>query len=137
MNARHVAVAIVLGTMVHGRSWAAGDNCAAAKQLIHVARTDFPGLRSLKMQPGKCAFRPTEFKCRWSFPGDSYSLAEAQSAALTQCAAAQASSAPVRTRRGETLIALEEDLSLLVGPAQIDSGDWTVSMRIVAGNPPK
>ncbi|MEO7635153.1 MAG: hypothetical protein ABIS38_05850 [Sphingomicrobium sp.] len=101
-------------------------------RLIRQARTDFPSLRSLKMQPGVCTLRRTEYRCGWAFPGDAFGAAEAQAAALVQCASTVAATAPRKLKRGETAVALESDLSLIVGAPAIDSGQWLVTLRIVA-----
>ena len=127
-----VTTAILGGTLLATPLAAATDHCAATSQLARTARTDFPALGKLRMQPGICTLRQTEYKCRWAFPGDAFGVAEAQAAHLLQCATGQSSTPPQKLKRGETAIALESDLSLIVGEPKIDDGQWQVTLRIVA-----
>ncbi len=127
-----ITTAVLCGTLLATPLAAANDPCAATSRLAQVARSDFAALKSLKMQPGICTLRQTEYKCRWAFPGDAFGVAEAQAANLLQCAAGESASPPQKLKRGETAIALEEDLSLIVGAPRIDMGQWLVTLRIVA-----
>lgn len=131
------AVAMLGGTLLATPLAAAPDPCAATSQLARTARTEFPALGKLKMQPGVCTLRPTEYKCRWAFPGDAFGVAEAQAAHLLQCAVGQSTTPPQKLKRGETAIALESDLSMIVGEPRIDDGQWQVTLRIVAAAAPK
>ena len=136
MNRVKLSIA-VLATALFGSSPAlATDGCGAMNHVVKTARNDFTALRSLKMQPGVCTLRSTEYKCRWTFPGDAFGTVEAQAASLVQCATIQTAEAPRKLKRGETLFALEPDLSLLVAKPEIDSGQWVIVMRILAGAAP-
>ncbi len=44
--------------------------------------------------------------------------------------------APRTLKRGQTLVALESDLWLVVAKPMIDLGQWVIEMRIVAGKAP-
>lgn len=136
MNLSKLATAMVATAMLSGPVAAATEACAPMKQVIKTARSDFPALRSLKMAPGICTFRSSEYKCRWAFPGDAFGIAEGQYGGLVQCAAAQAAEAPRKLKRGQTLVALESDLWLVVAQPEIDSGQWVIVMRIIAGAAP-
>ena len=127
-----VTIAILGGTLLATPLGAATEHCAATKQLAQTARYDFPALGKLKMQPGICTLRQTEYKCRWAFPGDAFGVAEAQATHLLQCATVQSKTPPQKLKRGETAIALESDLSMIVGAPKIDDGQWQVTLRIVA-----
>lgn len=135
MNFTRLATAM-LATALLSAPLAANENCAAMSHVVKTARNDFGALRSLKMQPGVCAFRASEYKCRWGFPGDAFGMAEAQAAAMLACAAAQSDTAPQKLKRGGMLVALEPDLSLVVAKPEIDDGRWVIVMRIVAGPAP-
>ena len=132
MRFGHIVAGVLTGVLLSAPLPAATDQCAAADQLIRMARTDFAGLRTLKMQPGVCTLRAADYKCRWAFPGDAFGVAEAQAAHLLSCAAAKSASPPQKLKRGETAIALESDLSMIVGAPQIDDGRWLVTLRILA-----
>ena len=136
MNLSKLATAIVATAMLSGPLAAANEACAPMNHVVRTARTDFPALRSLKMAPGICTFRSSEFKCRWAFPGDAFGTAEGQFQGMMQCAAAATAEAPRKLKRGQTLVALEPDLSLVVAEPAIDSGQWVIVMRIIAGTPP-
>jgi hypothetical protein len=114
----------------------ATEACAAMDQVMRLARNDFPSLRTLNMKPGICALRPTEFRCRWNFPGDAFAMAEAQAQMLNQCAAVKSAEAPRKLRRGETAVALESDLWVIVPKPAVDMGQWSVVLRIVAASDP-
>ena len=133
MRISQISLAAVAGALLSSPTLAAtADGCAPMNRLIQQARNDFPSLRSLKMQPGVCKLRADEFKCGWAFPGDAFGVAETQTAALVQCAAAKTGSLPQKLKRGDTAIELESDLSLIVGAPKIEDGRWLVTLRIVA-----
>lgn len=136
MNFSTLAATLVATAMLSGPVAAATQACGAMNNVVKTARSDFPALRSLKMQPGICTFRASEYKCRWTFPGDSFTAAEGQYQGMVQCAAAQTSESPRKLKRGETLVPLESDLWLGVAEPRIDSGQWVILMRIVAGEAP-
>jgi hypothetical protein len=136
MNFSKLAATLVATAMLSGPVAAASQACGAMNNVVRTARTDFPALRSLKMQPGICTFRSSEYKCRWVFPGDSFATAEGQFQGMVQCAAAQTADAPRKLKRGETLVALEPDLWMVLAEPQIDSGQWVILLRIVAGEAP-
>lgn len=127
-----ITTAVVGGTLLATPLSAASAQCAATSRLVQTARSDFAALGALRMQPGICTLRKAEYKCRWAFPGDAFAVAEAQAANLLHCAAGKSASPPQKLKRGETAIALEEDLSLIVGAPRIDMGQWLVTLRIVA-----
>lgn len=131
-----LAAVLVAAATLSGPVAAADQACAPMNHVVKTARSDFPALRSLKMKPGICTFRSTEFKCRWAFPGDSFGTAEGQFAGMVQCATAVTDEAPRKLKRGQTLVALEPDLWLVVAKPTIDLGQWVIEMRIVAGAAP-
>jgi len=136
MKFSKLAATLVATAMLSGPAAAASQACGAMNNVVRTARTDFPALRSLKMQPGICTFRSTEFKCRWAFPGDSFGTAEGQFEGMVQCATATSDEAPRKLKRGQTLVPLESDLWLVVAKPTIDLGQWVIEMRIVAGAAP-
>ena len=136
MNLSKLAVVLVATATMSGPVAGASEACAPMNHVIKIARSDFPALRSLKMKPGICTFRSTEFKCRWAFPGDSFGAAEGQFEGMVQCATATSDEAPRKLKRGQTLVALESDLWLVVAKPTIDLGQWVIEMRIVAGAAP-
>ena len=131
-----LAAVLVATATLSGPVAAANEACAPMNHVVKTARSDFPALRSLKMKPGICTFRSTEFKCRWAFPGDSFGTAEGQFEGMVQCATATSDEAPRKLKRGQTLVALESDLWLVVAKPTIDLGQWVIEMRIVAGAAP-
>lgn len=134
MKLRHPTLAMLLVASLWSApaSAAAGDDCRAMQQLISRARSDFPSLRELRMQPGVCSLRSAEYRCAWAFPGDSFGVAEAQSSAMVECAAKITSASRERLKGGKTRIELESDLSLLIADPTIESGQWQVMLRIIA-----
>lgn len=136
MNFSMLASSVLATAMLGAPLAAANQTCAAMNHVVKTARNDFTALRSLKMQPGSCAFRASEYKCRWAFPGDAFAVAEAQAAAMLECAAAETDAAPVKLKRGATLLSLEPDLSLVIAKPEIDDGRWVILIRIVAGAAP-
>lgn len=136
MNLGKLAAVLVATAMLSGPVAAANQACAPMNHVVKTARNDFTALRSLKMKPGICTFRSTEYKCRWAFPGDAFGTAEGQFEGMVQCAAAETAEAPRKLKRGQTLVALEPDLWLVVAKPEIDLGQWVIVMRIIAGPAP-
>lgn len=136
MNFSKLAATLVATAVLSGPAAAVSQACGAMNNVVKTARSDFPALRSLKMQPGICTFRSSEYKCRWAFPGDAFAVAEGQYQGMMQCAAGATAQSPRKLKRGETLVALEPDLWMVVAEPKIDSGQWVILMRIVAGKSP-
>jgi len=136
MDMIKLAAAMVATAMLSGPVAAANEACAPMNHVVTTARNDFPALRSLKMKPGICTFRSSEYKCRWAFPGDAFGPAEGQFESMVQCAAATTAEAPRKSKRGQTLVSLEPDLWLVLAKPEIDSGQWVIVMRIIAGPAP-
>lgn len=123
---------VVMGTSAHAA--APAQPCASMTALLHQAETDFASLRQKKLQAGKCSFRPSEFKCEWSFPSDAFAVAEAQTAQVSQCIAQRRGYKSVSAKRDEHRFTLEPDLSVVVAGPESDSGDWKVRLRIVSAD---
>lgn len=130
MKLKHFATGALTCALLNS-PLSAASHCAASSQLVQKARTDFAALRALNMRPGVCTLRAKTYSCSWAFPGDAFAVAEAQAAQLVQCATGESEEPPLKLKRGETAIALERDLSMIVGAPRIDNGQWLVTMRIV------
>jgi hypothetical protein len=108
---------------------APGD-CAAMVRLLHEARTDFPSLRQERMDPGKCSFSGTEYRCAWHFPGDRFDLSDAQATRLLQCVTGYPAAQPPKVKRGESAFAIDPDLTVIVPPPELDGEGWNVRLII-------
>lgn len=108
--------------------------CDPMAGLIRLARNDFQSLKMKKFDNGKCVFRGQEFRCEWSFPGDSYAIAEAQSEKVKRCALAAPRVTMLKATKDADQLALEEDLTLTVARPELDVGDWKVRLKILAAD---
>ena len=105
--------------------------CQALALLVSEAQTDFDSLRQKRYPGAACAFRQSEFKCGWGFPGDQYGAAETEAERLTRCASEIPESSLQNEKRDEAAFAIPPDLSVVVkGPYIPSSGRWTVQLLI-------
>ncbi len=127
-------VAIAAVSMVAAPAGAAdspADRCAALSYLLAQARTDFPSLKRTKFNAGRCSMIRQQFKCQWAFTGDRFEAAKDEAARLTECAA-QSGATPLKGKRGEAGFQVNPETSLFITGPQIDSGDWTLTLRIAS-----
>jgi hypothetical protein len=108
----------------------AGEDCAAMVSLLRQARTDFPSLREKKMDPGKCSFRASEYKCAWHFPGDKFDASDTQASRLVDCVAAYPASQRMKVRGREAAFAVDPDLTILIPAPELDDDGWNVTLTI-------
>jgi hypothetical protein len=130
----------ILSSALIGSAANAGSvrpECAALANLIRQARTDFPALRHKKMVAGKCAFRDTEYRCEWAFPGDAFAVSDAQAARLVQCLSIAPTAQSVKGKHGVNAFSVEPDLTVLVGLPELDDGNWKVRLRILSSWKPQ
>jgi hypothetical protein len=122
----------VLALMLADSSIAAtaAPDCAAMVRLLHQARTDFPSLRRAKMNPGKCSYRETEYRCAWYFPGDRFDLSDAQAARLVQCMAEYPAAKPVKGKHNDSAFAVDPDLTIVMPRPELDGDGWKVTLVI-------
>lgn len=112
-------------------------DCAAMANLIRQARTDFPSLRQTKMPAGKCAFRDTEYRCDWAFPGDTFSVSNAEAARLVHCVSIAPTAQAGKRKYGENAFSVDPDLTVLVRLPELDDGNWKVQLRILSSWKPQ
>ena len=105
------------------------DRCAALNYLLAQARSDFPALKQARLNAGRCSMVRQQFKCQWAFPGDGFAAASDQASRLTDCAA-QSGAKPIEAKRGEKGFQLNPETSLFIRGPEIESGDWTLTLRI-------
>lgn len=106
-------------------------SCESLAGLVHMARNDFQSLKMRKFDSGTCTTGQHEFRCSWSFPGDTFAIAEGQADRAKQCALAQPGVEAIAGKGGETGFALADDLTLFVSAPRLDDGDWRVRIRLV------
>ena len=107
------------------------DRCAALNYLLAQARTDFPALKQSKFNAGRCSMVRQQFKCQWAFSGDRFGEAKEQAARLTECAA-QSGATSIEAKRGEVGYQVNPETSLFIRGPEIQSGDWTLTLRIAS-----
>jgi hypothetical protein len=107
------------------------DGCAALNYLLAQARTEFPALRHSKLESGHCSMAKQQFTCEWGFPGDRFDAAKEQASRLTQCIAAQRDVKPLGGKRDEAGFQINPETSAFVRGPEMDSGDWTLTLRIL------
>ena len=105
------------------------DRCTALNYLLAQARSDFPALKQAKFNAARCSMVRQQFKCQWAFPGDGFAAANDQASRLTECAA-QSGAKPIDAKRGEKAFELNPETSLFIRGPEIESGDWTLTLRI-------
>jgi hypothetical protein len=127
-----VAVAgALLSSSAGDSAVSASDRCAALNYLLAQARTEFPSLRHSELESGHCSMAKQQFTCRWGFPGDRFDAAKEQAAILTQCIAAQRNAKPLGSKSGEAGFQINSETSAFVRGPEMDSGDWTLTLRIL------
>ena len=109
----------------------ASDKCAALDYLLAQARTEFPALRHSKLESGRCSMAKQKFTCQWGFPGDRFDAAKDQASTLTRCIAAQRDSRPLGSKPDEAGFQINPETSVFVRGPEMDSGDWTLTLRIL------
>jgi hypothetical protein len=140
MQLSRVFLATVACAMVSSSVNAAATTpveCAALASLLRQARTDFPSLRRKKIEPGKCSYRDTEFKCEWAFPGDAFEVSNAEASKLVRCMAAQPGAQPAKGKRSESAFTVDPDLTVLVAAPDLDGDGWKVRLRILTSWKPQ
>ena len=98
--------------------------------LLRQARTDFPSLRERKMDPGRCAFRASEFRCAWHFPGDKFDESDTQAKRLVGCVAAYPAAQPLKGKGDVSAFAVDPDLTVLIPKPELDGDGWNVQLTI-------
>jgi hypothetical protein len=131
------AASILASSSISAAAAASAPDCAAMAKLLRDARTDFPSLRRIKMTPGKCSYRDTEYKCEWAFPGDAFAVSDEQSARLVQCVSANPAAQPAKSKRGQTAFAVDPDLTLLIGAPEVHTDGWKVTLKIQSSWKPR
>lgn len=107
------------------------DRCGALNYLLAQARTEFPALSHSKLESGRCSMAKRQFTCEWGFPGDRFDAAKEQASTLTQCIAAQRDAKPLVSKRDEAGFQINPETSAFVRGPEMDSGDWTLTLRIL------
>lgn len=133
--ARLAIIALALSSTASYAAPADTGPCASLNALVRQSRNDFQSLKMRKFDSGNCTLRGPEFRCAWTFPGDNFAVAEAQSQRVAQCALAIPGVEGISGKRGETGFALESDLSMFVSDPELDMGDWQVRIRLVEQPP--
>lgn len=127
-----IAVAgALLGSSAGTSEVSPSDRCSAVNYLLAQARTEFPALSHSKLESGHCSMAKQQFKCEWGFPGDRFDAAKEQAAKLTQCIAAQRDAKPLGRKRDEAGFQINPETSAFVRGPEMDSGDWTLTLRIL------
>ena len=132
MRFRRIMLGVLSCTLPVGPAAAATApaDCAAMDSLLRAARSEFPALRQKKMDPGKCSFRESEYRCAWHFPGDRFDMSDAQAARLRQCVAVYPAAQPTKAGRGEAAFAIDPDLTVLIPMPELDADGWNVVLTI-------
>ena len=107
------------------------DKCTALNYLLAQARTEFPALRHSKPGSAHCTMAKQEFTCEWGFPGDRFDAAKEQASTLTKCIAAQRDAKPLAGKRDEAGFQINPETAAFVRGPEMDSGDWTLTLRIL------
>lgn len=133
MMGRHAFTAALFAFLV-GTSTAAmaasESDCAALDQLIREARTDFPALRTKKLEAASCSQQKRQFKCDWSFPADTFAEAQTQAARLGHCTAAQPGARMVSAKRGERAFQVNPATLVVIRGPKLDSGSWRIRLLV-------
>jgi len=132
---RIVALAVFASALLSGSAAEAaqpgGDPCAVIDYMLARARTEFSSLQRSRIG-GSCSAVRQEYKCSWQFPGDRYDAAKEQATRLTQCIAATRGAQPLKAKRDEAGFQLNPETSAYVLGPFMDSGDWSLTLRIVS-----
>jgi len=107
-------------------------DCASLDQLYRTARTDFPALRETSFEAATCQQRRNQFRCTWSFPSDTYAMAESQASRLRQCTAAQRRAEALETNRTSAEFRINPETVVEIDGPTLDSGSWTIALRILS-----
>lgn len=113
------------------------EDCAPVADLLRQARTDFPSLRQKKMDPGKCSFRQSEYRCAWHFPGDAFDASDAQTTKLVECVAANAAAQRTKIKGRDAAFSVDPDLTVLIPAPQLDGDGWNVLLTIRSSYKPQ
>lgn len=105
------------------------DRCVALNYLLAQARTDFPALKQAKFNAARCSMVRQQFKCQWAFPGDGFAAANDQASRLMDCTV-QSGAKPIDAKRGEKGFQLNPETTMFIRGPEIESGDWTLTLRI-------
>lgn len=105
-------------------------DCGALDQLYRTARTDFPALREKSFEAASCLQRRNQFRCTWSFPSDTYAMAEVQASRLRQCTAALPRAEPLEAKHSVTEFRINPETVVDIEGPTLDSGSWTIALRI-------
>ena len=105
-------------------------DCAAMNNLLRTARSDFPSLRQMKMEPGRCSFRAAEYRCGWHFPGDAFDKSDEQAKRLVGCVASYTAAQPAKARGGDSAFSIDPDLTVVIPAPQLDGDGWNVLLTI-------
>jgi hypothetical protein len=125
-------MAVLVAGAAAGAAQPATDQCATINYLLAQARTEFPALKHAKLNARSCTMAKREFRCEWGFPGDRFDAAKQQSSRLTLCIAAEPRATPLKAKGGEVGFQLNSETSAYVRGPEMDSGDWTLTLRIVS-----
>lgn len=124
------AIIVLLAGTSSAASAARASDCAALDQVMRDARTDFQALKRKDFEAARCSLRNREFKCAWSFPADTYAAAETQAARLARCTASQPGISQLAASRDEALFQLNPETTVAILGPELDSGSWTIRLRI-------